>query len=170
MLELRDLTAQYSATPDWEMADDHEVETAMTDIKTWESKLKKIKKEQIKIESSIARHDINDLDDEIDALNTRIKLTKTELEEATQAIKDADISKGLYTNRKTRSTPLKLPTFSGRPGEDKPRIPRKIRESCCEQQDPQRRTVGQAPRRPVRQGSQPHSPQADGPQGSLEHP
>ena len=95
------------------MADDHEVETAMTDIMTWESKLKEIKKEQIKIESSIARHDINYLDDEIDALNTRIKRTKTELEEATQAIKDADISKGLYTNRKTRSTPLKLPTFSG---------------------------------------------------------
>ena len=118
MLELRDLTAQYSAAPDWEMADDHEVETAMTDIKTWESKLKEIKKEQIKIESSTARHDIHDLDDEIDTLNTRIKLTKTELEEATQAIKDADISKGLCTNRKTRSTPLKLPTFSGRPGED----------------------------------------------------
>ena len=36
----------------------------MTDIKTWESKLKEIKKEQIKIESSVARHDIHDLDDE----------------------------------------------------------------------------------------------------------
>ena len=33
MLELRDLTAQYSAADDWETADDHEVETAMSDIK-----------------------------------------------------------------------------------------------------------------------------------------
>ena len=42
----------------------------------------------------------------------------TKLSDATRSIKEADISKGLYTNRKTRSTPLKLPTFSGRSGED----------------------------------------------------
>ena len=118
MLELRDLTAQYSAADDWETADDHEVETAMSDIKEWERKLKEIKKERITIKSSISRHGITDLHDDIESLDTRIGLTEAELRNATKAIKDADVSKGLYTNRKTRSTPLKLPTFSGRPGED----------------------------------------------------
>ena len=45
-------------------------------------------------------------------------MTETDLEDATRAIKDADISKHPYTNQKTRSTPLKLPTFLGRTGED----------------------------------------------------
>ena len=118
MLELRYLTDHYSAANDWELAEDHEVETAMTDIKEWECKFKEIKKERITIKSSISRHDIHDLDQDVSTLDLRITRTETELSDAIRSIKEADISKGLYTNRKTRPTPIKLPTFSGRSGED----------------------------------------------------
>jgi hypothetical protein len=118
MFELRNTTAQYSAADEWKLAEDHEGETAMTDIKEWEHKFKEIKKEHITIKRSISRHDIQDFDQGVKTLELRITRTETKISNAARSINEADISKGLYTNRKTRLTPLRLQSFLGRAEED----------------------------------------------------
>ena len=62
--------------------------------------------------------EIEDLQEELARLSRQVTKTGTELDEAINQIKVADKNKGLYSDRKAKSSPVKLPTFSGNQSED----------------------------------------------------
>ena len=117
-LDLEDITSEYGQYLDWEIAENHEVEVAMLSLKKWKDKMMKVRKELSTLKGTIEAHEIEELKDELECLSRQVTKTGTELEEAIKQIKAADKDKGLYSDRKAKASPVKLPTFSGNQNED----------------------------------------------------
>ena len=73
----------------------------------------KVRKELSTLKGTIEAHEIEDLQEELARLSRQVTKTGTELDEAINQIKVADKNKGLYSDRKAKTSPVKLPTFSG---------------------------------------------------------
>ena len=117
-LDLEDITTEYGQYLDWEIAENHEIEDAMSSLKKWKEKMMKVRKELSTLKGTIEAHEIEELQEELACLSRQVTKTGTELDEAINQIKVADKNKGLYSDRKAKSSPVKLPTFSGNQSED----------------------------------------------------
>ena len=116
--DVSELNKEYSEHRDWSEADDSEVEQAMGKVEKWKEKLSKAKKSTIELEGKISGEELDELSDELSRLKVLVNSASTELDLAVTSIKDADKEKGLYSDRKAKSTPLQIPHFSGSLGED----------------------------------------------------
>ena len=116
--DLEDLNAEYSEHRDWMEADDADVEKAMGSLRSWRDKLSKAKKDTIEVEGKITGEELTTLSADLDRLKITLSATETELTSAIENIKEADVEKGLYSNRKAKAVPVQLPIFSGAPGDD----------------------------------------------------
>ena len=116
--DMEDLTAEYSEHTDWQEADDSDVQKAMNNVKTWKDKMSKVTKDAAELESIVTGQDLDDLGNDLSRLKLQVSKTNLELQEAIFAVNEADTEKGLFSNRKTLTTPKSFPTFSGSPGED----------------------------------------------------
>ena len=116
--DLEYLNAEYTKHLDWSEAEDAEVEKAMKNLSKWKETLHKIRKDTVELEAKIEGEGLDELVTEFARLKTKVSTSKSELETAISSIEDADVDKGLYSDRKTKSTPLQFPQFSGNPSED----------------------------------------------------
>ena len=90
----------------------------MGKVEKWKEKLSKAKKSTIELEGKISGEELDELSDELSRLKVLVNSASTELDLAVTSIKDTDKEKGLYSDRKAKSTPLQIPHFSGSLGED----------------------------------------------------
>ena len=116
--DVSELNAEYSEHRDWSAAEDNEIESAMGKVDKWKEKLSKAKKATIELEGTVTGEDLTELTDELDRLKVLVDSATTELDLAVSSVKEADKEKGLYSDRKSKASPMQIPNFSGTLGED----------------------------------------------------
>ena len=84
----------------------------------WREKLSKAKKDAIELEGKVNGEDLTELAADLSRLKLQVSNTETELDQAISSIEEADQDKGLYSERKAKSSPVQIPSFSGHSGED----------------------------------------------------
>ena len=116
--DLADLNGEYSKHLLWSEAEDSDVEKAMCCIKIWKEKFSKAKRNMIELQGKIECKEICELSSEFARLQTQVATTESELETAISSIEVEDKDRGLFSDRKSKTTPTQFPLFSGAPNED----------------------------------------------------
>eukprot|EP00092_Neocalanus_flemingeri_P018101 GFUD01019591.1.p1 GENE.GFUD01019591.1~~GFUD01019591.1.p1 ORF type:complete len:2548 (-),score=673.50 GFUD01019591.1:927-8570(-) len=128
--DLLTLTGEFAKYLCWSSADDADVEKAMSKIDKWRDKFQTSKKESIQVEGTILGDDLAGLTDDLARLKLVVSKTESELDTAIADIEAADVEKGLFSNRKAKSSLVELPSFSGQASEDFVDFQTKFNKAC----------------------------------------
>ena len=110
-LDIKSLCEELHVEDDWSVADDHAVRTAMAEISEWKKRFVNIQSSVFYIKKNVKAHGLQD--SRLTGPEAAITNLQSELEMIVSDIEYEDRERHLFTLSRSKSAPVKLPTFSG---------------------------------------------------------
>lgn len=124
--EVKELSEEVRKIQDWSSAEDHQVQTAMSKVETWKSRMRKIKENHFSLKKTILS---NNLDrGRFQNVENSVATLESEVNMRVEEVIFEDGSRELYSEAKGKSAEVKLPTFSGANEEDYWKFEKELKE------------------------------------------
>ena len=124
-IDIKSLSEELRCEDDWGVADDHTVRTAMAEISDWKKRFNNIQTALFSIKRTIRTHGLED--SRLAGPEAAVTNLQSELEMVVADIEYEDRERHLFTLSRSKSAPVKLPSYSGEAEENYQEFEKELR-------------------------------------------
>ena len=125
--KIKSLTKELSKCDDWNEAENHQIEAAMSKIEDWNKRMTDIEELLFTMKRNVLAHSLND--DKLSAASTAVESIRAELTDVTDNVRFEDEARCLYSMSRSKTAEVKLPTFGGQTDEDYLKFETEVKEA-----------------------------------------